>query len=59
MGVDYVFTVPKIRLSDREMEILNLIADGNNLDTISKKLEISKRTTEAHCAKIRRKMVKA
>jgi two-component system, NarL family, response regulator NreC len=42
-------------LTDRELEILNLLAKGNSAALIATKLFISKRTVEAHKANIMKK----
>jgi DNA-binding NarL/FixJ family response regulator len=39
-------------LSDRELEILNLVSDGLTNDQIAKTLEISKRTVDNHVSNI-------
>ena len=44
------------RLSDRELEILKLVAEGNTSADIAEKLEISKRTAETHRMNIMRKL---
>jgi DNA-binding NarL/FixJ family response regulator len=44
------------RISDREKEILQLIAGGNTSQQIAKKLDISKRTVETHRTNIMRKL---
>lgn len=44
------------QLSDRELEILQLIAEGYTSAEIAEKLEISKRTAETHRTNIMRKL---
>lgn len=44
------------RLTDREIEVMNLVASGFNNDEISKKLQISKNTTEACVSNIYKKL---
>jgi len=45
-------TAPEIQLSDREMEILQLICDGLSNQDIAQKLFISKRTVDKHRSNI-------
>ena len=44
------------RLTDRELEIMNLVASGFDNDEISKKLRISKNTTETCVSNIYKKL---
>ncbi len=47
---------PLLRLTDRETEILSLIAEGRSNANIAKELHISTRTVEAACAQMFRKL---
>ncbi len=44
------------RLTDREIEIMNLVASGFDNEEISKKLRISKNVTEACVSNIYKKL---
>jgi DNA-binding NarL/FixJ family response regulator len=44
------------RLSDRELEIFQLIGSGMDTKAIATKLSISMKTVQAHCAKIKDKL---
>ena len=44
------------RLTDREAEIMNLVAEGLNNKEISEKLCISNHTTKAHVSSIYKKL---
>ena len=47
---------PLQRLSDREREVLALVAEGLNNDAIARRLFISDRTVESHIAKVLQKL---
>jgi DNA-binding NarL/FixJ family response regulator len=47
---------PLTRLTEREMEILSLIAEGRSNAGVAKALTISERTVEAACAQLFRKL---
>ncbi len=47
---------PLTRLTDREMEILALIAEGRSNAGVAKALTISERTVEGACAQLFRKL---
>jgi DNA-binding NarL/FixJ family response regulator len=47
---------PLGRLSEREREVLTLVAEGLNNDAISRRLFISDRTVESHIAKVLQKL---
>lgn len=44
------------RLSDRELEIFQLIGEGHDMHEIARELHLSKKTVEAHRANIREKL---
>ena len=43
---------PATALTDREQEVLELVADGHSNKTIARRLEISEKTVKAHLTKI-------
>jgi DNA-binding NarL/FixJ family response regulator len=47
---------PLLRLSDRETEVLALVAEGLNNEAIARRLFISDRTVESHIAKVLQKL---
>jgi DNA-binding NarL/FixJ family response regulator len=44
------------RLSDRELEVFQLIGEGRDMHEIAKTLYLSKKTVEAHRANIKEKL---
>jgi DNA-binding NarL/FixJ family response regulator len=44
------------RLSDRELEVFQLIGEGHDMHEIARELHLSKKTVEAHRANIREKL---
>ena len=49
-------TSPVERLTDRELEVLQLIGEGNEVREIATKLHVSTKTVEAHRAHIKEKL---
>ncbi|MDQ2868189.1 MAG: response regulator transcription factor [Verrucomicrobiota bacterium] len=49
-------TSPIGRLSDRELEVLQLIGEGNDVPEIARHLKLSPKTVEAHRAHIKEKL---
>jgi len=43
-------------LSDRELTVFSLIADGRGVGRIAKELGISRKTVESHCENIKLKL---
>ena len=54
-GGDYTRS-PVDRLSDRELEVLQLIGKGHDVHDIAKGLNLSEKTVEAHRAHIKEKL---
>lgn len=48
--------MPQLKLSKREAEVLQLLAEGKSRNEIAKRLGISTATVAAHRASIRRKL---
>ena len=47
---------PIERLTDRELEVLQMIGEGNDVREIAQKLHLSAKTVEAHRAHVKEKM---
>jgi len=50
------FSFPLKRLTDRELEVFELVGQGKSLDAIADQLHISSRTVDAHRSRIREKL---
>ena len=50
------FSFPLTRLSDRELEVFELIGHGKSIGEIASQLNISPRTVDAHRSQIRKKL---
>ena len=55
-GVQPASAGPGPRLTDRELEVAELIADGLTDQAIARRLSVAPRTAEAHVENIRRKL---
>jgi DNA-binding NarL/FixJ family response regulator len=56
LGASVPATSPVERLTDRELEVLQLIGEGNEVREIAAKLHVSTKTVEAHRAHIKEKL---
>ncbi|MBI1807790.1 MAG: response regulator transcription factor [Ignavibacteria bacterium] len=55
-GKESISSIPEPRLSKRECEVLQLVAEGNSTKQIAMRLEITERTVEKHRQRIMKKL---
>jgi DNA-binding NarL/FixJ family response regulator len=55
-GSEQASVSPLSQMSDRELEIFNLMGNGRRIKNIAEDLSISVKTVETHCAHLRKKL---